>query len=535
MNIVDTTKLAKEIKALEIETTGEIYWNCVPEKLIEQAIKQNEGQMTNTGALNINTGKFTGRSPKDRYIVNDSITSERVYWGDVNQPVSSQVFDNIYDEMMTFIKDKELYIQDGFIGSDTRYRKSVRVISQLPWSALFVYNMFIRPGKENMYNLEPDWHVLALPHFKTDAEKHGIRQSNFSIINFSKKIIIIGGTGYTGEIKKGIFSAMNFILPEEEKVFPMHCSANDSIEGGDVAIFFGLSGTGKTTLSADPKRILIGDDEHGWSNHGVYNFEGGCYAKVIDLDEKDEPEIFHAIRHGALLENVVFHENSREPDYTNDSVTQNTRVSYPLFYIPNARFISKGDHPKNIFFLTADAFGVLPPISKLNKLQAEYFFINGYTSKVAGTEHGIVDPQVTFSACFGAPFMPLHPLEYANMLGEKMEKFNTNVWLINTGWIKGPFGVGHRIQLKYTRSMIHNVLEGIMEDVEFRDDNIFNLSVPVTCQGVPATILNPRECWENKVEYDQYAIKLVKAFNVNFNKFINQADKELISIFPQIV
>ncbi len=522
------------LKNIGIQTSNIVYWNCLPETLMELTIKEDEGLLTNTGALNVKTGKFTGRSPKDRYIVKDNITKDKVFWGDVNMPVTPEVFTGIYDEMKEFLKNKKLYVHDGFIGADEKYRKSVRVIGQLPWSSIFAHNMFLRPNRDQLKNFEPEWNVLSIPDFEVDPKKYGIRQGNFSIINFTRKLIIIGGSGYTGEIKKGMFSVMNFLLPIEADVFPMHCSANDSTEGGEVAIFFGLSGTGKTTLSADPKRILIGDDEHGWSADGVFNFEGGCYAKVIDLEEHDEPEIYHAIRHGALLENVIFHEGTREPDYTDSSITQNTRVSYPLFFIPNARFISKGDHPKNIFFLTADAFGVLPPISKLDKKQAEFFFISGYTSKIAGTEEGIVDPEATFSTCFGEPFMPLHPTEYAEMLGERMEKHKTNVWLVNTGWIKGPFGVGYRIPLKYTRAIIHDALEGELDHVVYRYDNIFKLGIPKSCKGVPSGLLNPRDAWANKKDYDKYAERLAKAFLDNFDKYRDKASDELLATVPDI-
>jgi phosphoenolpyruvate carboxykinase (ATP) len=530
---MDNNRIKSELEKIGIVTSENIHWNCTPEALIENTIKNDQGTLTNTGALNIKTGKFTGRSPKDRYIVKDSITQDLVHWGEVNIPVDTSVLNGIFNELKVFVKDKNLYVHDGFVGSDTNFRMSVRVIGQYPWSILFAYNMFIRPNRDQQLIFNADWTVISIPEFTVDKNKYGLRQSNFSLISFSEKLILIGGSGYTGEIKKGIFSVMNFVLPVEKNVFPMHCSANDSTEGSDVAIFFGLSGTGKTTLSADPGRILIGDDEHGWSDKGVFNFEGGCYAKVIDLDEKDEPEIFHAIRHGALLENVNFHPNTRIPDYTDDSITQNTRVSYPLYFINNARYISKGDHPKNIFFLTADAFGVLPPLSRLDKLQAEYFFMNGYTSKIAGTEVGIVDPKIAFSTCFGEPFMPLHPIRYADMLGEKMDKYNTKVWLVNTGWIKGPFGKGHRIPLKYTRALIHDVLDGKMDDIEFMNDNIFNFAVPNKCPGVPSEILNPRDCWADKDDYDKNARKLVQAFNDNFAKYKNMANKELLSVFPQ--
>ena len=523
-----------DLKKIGLETNNTVYWNCLPEKLIELTINENEGLLTNTGALNVRTGKFTGRSPKDRFIVKDAITEKAVFWGDVNMPVTPEVFDGIYEEMKDFLKDKKLYVHDGFVGVEQKYRKSLRVIGQLPWSAIFSHNMFLRPNREELKSFVPEWHVLSIPGFTVDPKKYGLRQGNFAIINFTKKMIIVGGSGYTGEIKKGMFSVMNFLLPLEHGVFPMHCSANDSIEGNDVAIFFGLSGTGKTTLSADPKRILIGDDEHGWSDEGVFNFEGGCYAKVRDLSEKDEPDIYHAIKHGALLENVIFYPGTREPDYSNSEITQNTRVSYPIHFIKNARFISKGDHPKNIFLLTADAFGVLPPIAKLDKKQAEFFFISGYTSKIAGTEEGIVDPEATFSTCFGEPFMPLHPTQYAEMLGERMENHNTNVWLVNTGWIKGPFGVGYRIPLKYTRAIIHDALEGELDDVEYRYDNIFRLAIPKSCKGVPTELLNPRDAWADKAEYDKYAEKLAKAFIKNFDKYRDKASEELLSTVPDI-
>jgi len=524
----------ESLKKIGIDTSNTVFWNCLPETLVELSIKENEGLLSNSGALNVRTGKFTGRSPKDRFIVKDNITKDQVFWGDVNMAVTPEVFDGIYDEMKDFLKDKKLYVHDGFIGADERYRKSVRVIGQLPWSAIFAHNMFLRPTIDQLKTFEPEWNVLSIPGFTVDEKKYGIRQGNFSIINFTKKLIIVGGSGYTGEIKKGMFSVMNFSLPVNNDVFPMHCSANDSMEGEDVAVFFGLSGTGKTTLSADPKRVLIGDDEHGWSENGVFNFEGGCYAKVIDLEEEKEPDIYHAIKHGALLENVIFKKDSRDPDYENSEITQNTRVSYPLHYIDNAHPESKAGHPKNIFLLTADAFGVLPPIAKLDQKQAEFFFITGYTSKIAGTEEGIVDPEATFSTCFGEPFMPLHPTVYAEMLGERMMKHETNVWLINTGWVEGPFGVGYRIPLKYTRAIIHDALGGDLDNIEYRYDNIFKLAIPKSCPGVPNELLNPRDSWKDKAAYDKSAEKLAHAFINNFDKYRDQASDELLATVPHL-
>ncbi len=415
--------------------------------------------LNNTGALCINTGEFTGRSPKDKFIVKDATTKNSVFWNNFNIPIEEKYFFHLKDKLTRYLnRQNEIWIRDCYACADNDYRLNIRVINEMPSSNLFALNMFITPHEEELENFKPDWHIIHAPSFKANPKKDGTRQHNFAVISFTHKMILIGGTAYTGEIKKGIFSILNYILPHKKNVLSMHCSANIG-ESDDVAVFFGLSGTGKTTLSADPERKLIGDDEHGWTNNGVFNFEGGCYAKCIDLSEEKEPEIFHAIRPGALVENVTFFKDTNEINFSSKKITENTRVSYPLDFISNAAEPSLGGHPKNIFFLTCDAYGVLPPISKLTPGQAMYQFLSGYTAKVAGTETGITEPKVTFSTCFGAPFLPLHPVTYAEMLGKKMKEHNVNVWMVNTGWIGGAYGVGSRIQLKYTRAIIRAALK----------------------------------------------------------------------------
>lgn len=409
----------------------------------------------------------------------------------------------------------------------------MRVINENPWQNLFVYNMFIRPSEEEVENFSPDWTVLCAPGFYAQADEDNTRQHNFTIANFSKKLILIGGSAYTGEIKKGIFTVMNYILPFQG-VLPMHCSSNIG-KDGDTAVFFGLSGTGKTTLSADPERYLIGDDEHGWTSEGVFNFEGGCYAKTINLSAEKEPQIWKAIKFGAMLENVIFKDNSREIDYDDTTITQNTRVSYPIYHINGAVQPSKGGIPKNIFFLTADAFGVLPPISKLTPGQAMYQFISGYTAKVAGTEAGIDEPVPNFSACFGAPFLPLHPTKYAEMLGEMMKKYEVNVWLVNTGWTGGPYGVGSRMKLPYTRKMVSEALLGNLNNVSYEIDPVFGLSIPTSVDGVPDEVLNPRNTWEDKAAYDAKAADLANKFNANFETYSEFANEEILAAAPKVL
>jgi len=511
-----------------------VMWNLSTAELTEEAVKNNEGVLTDTAALMCNTGKFTGRSPKDRFIVKDDFTKDKIWWGDINIAFSPEKFDQLYEKMVAFLGGKDLYVRDSYAGADVNHRMGVRVIDTQAWHNLFCKNMFIDLPEEEVQDFKPEFTILAIPAFKADPEIDGTRQSNFAIINFAKRIILVGGTGYTGETKKGVFSVLNFLLPEKESILSMHCSANIG-ENNDTAIFFGLSGTGKTTLSADPKRYLIGDDEHGWTDEGIFNFEGGCYAKVIDLSMESEPEIFKAIKFGAILENTRFISGTRKVDFSNKELTENTRVSYPIDHIENAVQPSVGGIPENIFFLTCDAYGVLPPISKLTIGQAMYHFISGYTAKVAGTEAGVSEPSPVFSACFGAPFMPLHPTKYAKLLGEKMSKHQVNVWLINTGWSGGPYGVGSRIKLKYTRAMISAALEGKLDNVDFKEDSVFGVAVPQTCPDVPAELLKPRHTWSDKAEYDKTARNLASIFIENFKKYEEYASEDIMKGAPKML
>ncbi|NMM48081.1 phosphoenolpyruvate carboxykinase (ATP) [Marinigracilibium pacificum] len=516
----------------EIDRARQVFWNLTPAELVEHALNNEEGKLTDTGALMCDTGKFTGRSPKDRFVVEDEKTKDSVWWGDINIPISPENFDRIYNKMIANLEGKNLYVRDAFAGADPRYRLNLRVINTKAWQNLFCNNMFMRPERNELKDFDPNFTIICDPDFKADPSTDGTRQDNFAIINFTKRMILIGGTGYAGEMKKGIFSVLNFILPHDESVLSMHCSANMSTDETDTAIFFGLSGTGKTTLSADPNRLLIGDDEHGWTDNGVFNFEGGCYAKVIDLSREKEPEIWDAIKFGAIVENTRFHEGSRTVDYKNTSVTENTRTAYPIDHIANARIPSMGGIPKNIFFLTCDAFGVLPPISRLSKGQAMFHFISGYTAKVAGTEAGITEPQSAFSACFGAPFLPLHPTKYAEMLGEKMEQYDVNVWLVNTGWSGGPYGVGSRMKLPYTRAMITAALDGSLAKGDFVKHNIFGCEMPTACPGVPDEVLDPRNTWSDKSAYDEKASNLAAMFVKNFDKFSDFANDEIMAGAP---
>ena len=512
-----------------------VRWNLPGEELQKIAVENGRGVETENGTLAINTGKFTGRSPQDRFLVKDEYTKDKVWWGKINKPLSPENFDMLYERVTNYLSGKEVYVHDGYVCAHPEYRMDVRTITEYPWSNFFVKNMFLRLNEEELENFEEDWLVVCAPGYEEkEPEKFGLRQGNFSILNFSRKIALVGGSAYTGEMKKGIFSALNLILLVERNVLPMHCSANVG-EDGDTAIFFGLSGTGKTTLSADPERKLIGDDEHGWTAENVvFNFEGGCYAKVIDLSEENEPDIFRAIKPGALLENVVFKPGTKEVDFSNSSITQNTRVSYPIEHIENIQQPSYAENPKNIFFLTCDAFGVLPPVSKLTPGQAAYHFISGYTAKVAGTEAGITEPVPSFSACFGEPFMPLHPAVYAEMLSKKMKDSNVNVWLINTGWSGGPYGVGSRIKLKYTRAMISEILKGELEKVDYELHPIFGLNMPKYCHGVPSEILNPINTWLQKGAYIQKSIQLAHSFHLNFEKYANEASESIIEGGPLI-
>lgn len=523
-------------KTISLENLGiknaNVRYQLTPDELHDITIEKGQGVESSTGALAINTGEFTGRSPQDRFIVRDSITEDKVWWGNVNIPFDSAKFDALYNKVTAYLSDKEVFVRDSYVCADEDYRLNVRVVTETAWSNLFCYNMFLRPEESELEDFMADWHVVCAPGFMADPAVDGTRQSNFAILNFTRKIALVGGTGYTGEMKKGIFSALNFILPVDKNTLPMHCSANVG-KDGDTAIFFGLSGTGKTTLSADPARKLIGDDEHGWtSDNTVFNFEGGCYAKVINLTEENEPDIFRAIKRGAILENVIFKPGTNEVDYEDVSITPNTRVSYPIYHIDNIQPDSVGHNPKNIFFLSADSFGILPPISKLTPGQAAYYFISGYTAKVAGTEAGVNEPQPNFSACFGAPFMPLHPAKYAEMLIKKMKDSGVNVWLINTGWSGGAYGTGQRMKLKYTRAMITAALNGELDNVEYKNHTVFGLAKPQSCPNVPAEILNPRNTWEDKEAYDAKALELAAAFKNNFAKFEEFANEEIMSGGP---
>ena len=513
-----------------------IYYQLSSEELHQTVLDLGQGVETNTGALAIRTGEFTGRSPKDRFIVIDNITSDKVWWGEINLPFAPEAFDKLYNKVVDYLSHKPLYVRDCYACSDSNYRLNIRVINEHPWSNYFTYNMFLRPETSELEDFEPEWTIINAPGFMANAEVDGTRQHNFAILNFTKKIALIGGTGYTGEIKKGIFSALNFILPVYKNTLPMHCSANVGNDGS-TAIFFGLSGTGKTTLSTDPERQLIGDDEHGWTSEDtIFNFEGGCYAKVINLSKDKEPDIYNAIKKGAILENVMM-DKSGNVDFTNKSITPNTRVSYPIHYINNIQPNSIGKNPKNIFFLTADAFGVLPPISKLTPGQAAYHFISGYTAKVAGTEAGINEPKPIFSACFGAPFMPLHPTTYAEMLSAKMKSAGVTVWLVNTGWTGGPYGIGKRMALKYTRAMIAAAMDGSLEAANkdnYHIHSVFGVLQPRVCPNVPTEVLSPRKTWKNDKAFYKTAYQLSKSFVDNFKPFEAYANPEIMSGAPNL-
>ena len=526
-----TTKSMVQFAEMEIEI-GRVHHNLSVPSLVELIISRKEGVLSSTGALSVKTGKFTGRSPDDKYIVDDEVTHDTVDWGKLNHPISEENFDRIFRRMKKHVEDKEFFIFDGFVGADPENRLPIRTINNRAWHNLFARQLFIRPSQEELKNYEPEFTLLSCDDFATIPEEEGTRSQTFIIINFKKKIVLIGSTSYAGEIKKAIFSIMNYILPRKG-VFPMHCSANVGADG-DTALFFGLSGTGKTTLSADPERRLVGDDEHGWSDNGIFNFEGGCYAKCINLKKEEEPQIWNAIRFGSVMENVVMRgDGSREPDFDDGSLTENTRVAYPLDYIDNAVIPSVAGHPQVIVFLTADAFGVMPPIAKLTKEGAMYHFMSGYTSKLAGTERGITEPKETFSHCFGAPFMPLHAFQYAKMLGKKITEHGTRVYLINTGWTGGPYGVGKRMNLIYTRAMVTAALNGEINKVPVKHHDIFNLDMPTSCPGVPDDVLDPRNTWSDKDRYDAAAKRLAALFVKNFEKF-GSVQKEIVDAGPKV-
>ncbi len=505
------------VESLGIIAPKAVYHNLSPAQLTERAVARGEGTLSNTGALVVTTGKYTGRSPDDRFVVDVPAIHDDIDWGKVNVPVSAETFDHIYDKMMAYLQGREIFIFDGFAGADPKYALSVRVVNELASQNLFMHQLLLRPTAEQLAAFVPGFTIIAAPGFKCIPEKDGVHSEAAILVNFEKRMVLIAGSQYAGEIKKSVFSVMNYLLPKAG-VLSMHCSANVGAEG-DSALFFGLSGTGKTTLSADPNRSLIGDDEHGWSDEGIFNIEGGCYAKCINLSHENEPQIWDAIKFGALVENVIMNPETRELDFNDKTLTENTRVGYPVDYIPNCLIPGKAGHPKTVVFLTADAFGVIPPISKLDKNQAMYHFVSGYTSKLAGTERGIVEPQTTFSTCFGAPFLPLDPSVYAEMLGKKIEEHNANVYLVNTGWAGGKYGVGSRMKLKYTRAMVTAALNGDLEKGEFELDPIFNVMVPKTCPNVPDEFLNQRAMWKDDAAYEATAKDLAARFVKNFQKY----------------
>ena len=486
-------------------------------KLVEVAISRGEGVLTESGALRCSTGKYTGRSPNDKFIVKQ-VDSSREIWWDNNQQMAEDTFYRLYQKVMAHLKDKDLFVFNGYAGADPNYSMPVRIINELAWQNIFVQQLFIRPHDTGWSkDRDPGFTVLAAPGCIADPATDGTHSEAFVIINFAEKLVLIGGTHYAGEIKKSIFSVMNYLLPKQG-ILSMHCSANKG-KNNETSLFFGLSGTGKTTLSADPDRFLIGDDEHGWCQTGIFNVEGGCYAKCINLTHENEPQIWDAIKFGSILENVVMSPQTRQVDYSSEEITENTRAAYPVSFIPNSIYPGVGSHPSTIVFLTADAFGVLPPLAKLNPEQAMYYFLSGYTSKLAGTERGITEPQATFSACFGSPFLPLHPMAYADLLKEKIDQHKTHVYLINTGWQGGAYGIGKRISIQHTRRLVAAAMDGQLESVKYVNHPIFNLAMPTTCPGVPDSILQPQNTWTDQNAYQIAAVKLATMFHKNFVKF----------------
>ena len=504
------------LEKLGIINAKAIYRNLSPAVLTEAAIRRGEGELSDTGALVVKTGKYTGRSPKDKFIVDTPTIHGKIAWGKVNVPIEREKFNAIKAKMVAYLQNREIFLFDGFAGADPACTKKFRIVNELASQNLFIHNLLIRPTADELATYgEADFTIIAAPGFKCIPETDGVHSEAAIMIDYEARLVLIAGSQYSGEIKKSVFSVMNFLMPEEG-VLPMHCSANMDPTTKETAVFFGLSGTGKTTLSADPNRMLIGDDEHGWSKRGVFNFEGGCYAKCINLDPEGEPEIYSAIKFGSVVENVIIDPETKKPNYDDNSLTDNTRVGYPIDYISNAAIPGVGGIPKVVIFLTADSFGVLPPISRLDKDAAMYHFVTGFTSKVAGTERGITEPVPTFSTLFGEPFMPMDPNVYANMLGERIEKYDTKVYLVNTGWTGGPYGTGSRMKLKYTRAMVTAALNGTFDSVEYKHDATFNLDIPQSCPNVPTEIMNPRDTWADKAAYDAMAKKLAAMFQKNF-------------------
>jgi len=522
------------LEYLKLKNLNTVYWNLTTAVIYEHIIQRREGLLSHMGPVVVRTGAYTGRSPNDKFIVKEPNTEKDISWGSINRPFDPKQFECLWKRMQSYLQGKDIFVQDNYIGTDPKYRIPLRIITEYAWQSLFARNMFNRIlDFEELKRHVPEYTIVVLPEFKAIPEIDKTNSEAFIILNLTKKLVLIGGTSYAGEIKKSAFTLMNFLLPQKN-VLPMHCSANIG-KNGDTALFFGLSGTGKTTLSADPKRRLIGDDEHGWSEEGVFNFEGGCYAKVIRLSKEAEPEIYETTRRfGSILENVAIDPYTRRIDLKDASFTENTRASYPLSHLEHIIPKGQGDHPKNIIFLTADAFGVLPPIARLTPGQAMYQFLLGYTAKVAGTERGITEPQATFSSCFGAPFMPQHPTVYAKLLGEKINLHHANIWLVNTGWIGGPYGIGKRISIKYTRALLNSVLEGKLDNVPYETDPVFGLQVPTFCPGVPSRILMPGNTWKDNKSYGEQAKKLSALFRENFREYESQVTPEILAAEPKV-
>lgn len=513
---------------------GTVYWNLVTPALYEHALRNREGTVVHLGPLAVRTGSHTGRSPNDKFVVKDEQTEEEIWWGTVNKPFKEADFDMLHRRMMAYFQGKDVYVQDCYAGADPNYRLPIRIVTQFAWHNLFARTMFLKAEEEELATHVPEFTVIDAPFFHASPEVDNTLSPTFILVSFKKRLVLIGGTEYAGEIKKSIFSILNYLLPRQG-VMSMHCSANYGKDPDDVALFFGLSGTGKTTLSADPNRTLIGDDEHGWSDDGIFNFEGGCYAKVIRLSKEGEPEIYDKTRRfGTVLENVVVDSQDRRLDLDDDTYTENTRAAYSIQTISNADQSGVAGHPKNVIFLTADAFGVMPPVARLTPEQAMYHFISGYTAKVAGTERGVTEPSATFSACFGAPFMPLHPMVYANLLREKLNRHDAKVWLINTGWTGGPHGVGKRFSLEHTRAIVTAVLNGDLDGVDTVEDPNFGLHVPVSVPGVPDNVLDPRSTWADPEAYDAKARELALKFVENFKKYASQASEEVLAASPKV-
>ncbi len=523
--------ISQGLEADGLYNLNQVFWNLPTPALYEHALSRHEGSVAHLGPLVVRTGHHTGRSAEDKFIVDEAESHDHIWWGTINKPIDEHSFDVLHQRMASYMQMKDVYVQDCFAGADPDYRMPIRIVTEAAWHSLFARNMFIQATDEELETHEPFFTVIDVPRFHAVPAQDHTRSQTFILVNFHKRLVLIGGTSYAGEIKKSIFSVMNYLLPDRG-VLPMHCSAN--IGGDDrTALFFGLSGTGKTTLSADASRVLIGDDEHGWSDNGIFNFEGGCYAKMIRLSPVNEPEIYATThRFGTVLENVTMDAHTRRLDLDDDSLTENTRGAYHISAIPNATPSGMGGHPANIIFLTCDAFGVLPPISRLSPEQAMYHFISGYTARVAGTEKGVTEPSPVFSACYGAPFMPLHPRRYAELLGERIRRHGSRVWLINTGWTGGAYGVGERIDIPHTRAMVNAALDGRLDDVPTSTDPVFGLEVPQSCPGVPADLLRPRECWPDKAAYDAQAAELAAMFVENFARFASEVDPQVVAAGP---